>query len=92
MSCVATKDIKDRLYPELMVSIAQAHPENKILNYIPPPWILTQFVLDCTSFNLPVDMRVPAHNPFISDIYFVSRNWCFGAADTWWRHFRGFDE
>ena len=91
ISCVATKDIKDRLFPELMVSIAQAHPENKILSYIPPPWI-PKFVLDCTSFNLPVDMRVPAYNPFISEIYFVSRNWCFGAANAWWRHFRSFDE
>ena len=39
---------------------------------------MTQFVLDCTSINLPDIYRIPAHNKRISEIFRISRDWCFG--------------
>ena len=78
VSCRATADIRSRLYPELMNAVAKVHPNCNILQYHPPPSILVQFILDCTSLNLPNSIRVPAHIPGLSSIYRVSRDWCFG--------------
>jgi hypothetical protein len=39
---------------------------------------LTQFILDCGSFNLINKYRLSYENPRICEIYRVARNWCFG--------------
>ena len=80
VSCRATADVRDRLFPELMNTVAQVQPMSHILLSHPPASTLTQFVLDCTSFNLPDSIRVPVHNPGISAIYAVSRDWCFAVS------------
>ena len=80
VSCRATRDVKSRLLPELMNAVAAVQPSCGILKDNPTDSILTQFVLDCTSLNLPDPIRVPAHNPGISAIYRVSRDWCFAAS------------
>ena len=77
VSCKATADIKERLFPELMNAVAKVQPMSKILRYQPPPPVLTQFVLDCTSFNLPDDIRIPVHNPGVSTVHSVCRDWCY---------------
>ena len=77
VSCRATSDVRSRLLPELMNAVAQVQPMCQILQSHPPASTLTQFVLDCTSFNLHDSIRVPVHNPGISAIYRVSRDWCF---------------
>ena len=76
--CKATSDIRRRLLPELLNTIATVQPMCRILAMDPPPHILTQFLLDCSSINLPEPYRIPAHNPRISEIYSVSRDWTFG--------------
>ena len=76
-SCRATSEVRSRLFPELMNTVAQVQPMSGILLCHPPDNILTQFILDCTSFNLPESTRVPAHNPGIFSIYKISRDWCF---------------
>ena len=81
VSCRATADIRSRLYPVLMNVVSQVQPISSILQYHPPPSILAQFILDCTSLNLPDSIRVPSHNPDISKIYRVSRDWCFGISN-----------
>ena len=78
VSCRATSDIRSRLYPELCNAVAQVLPDCNILLYHPPPSILAQFILDCSSLNLPNSIRVPTHNPGITSIYRVSRDWCYG--------------
>ena len=77
MSCRATSDVRDRLLPELLNAVAKVQPNNKLLEVLPPPPVMTQFVLDCTSFNLPDSVRIPFHNPQISEIFRISRDWCF---------------
>ena len=80
VACRATNDVKKRLLPELMNVVAAVQPTCAILQENPADSILTQFVLDCTSLNLPDPIRVPAHNPGISKIFRVSRDWCFAAS------------
>ena len=76
-SCLSTSEVRSRLYPELVNTVAQVQPMSTILHYHPPPHILTQFILDCTSLNLPDSIRVPSHNPGVSKICKVSRDWCY---------------
>ena len=77
--CRATSEVRSRLLPELMNAVASVQPTCQILKSTPAASILCQFILDCTSLNLPDSTRVPAHNPGISTIYRVSRDWCFAA-------------
>ena len=80
VSCRSTADVRSRLWPELMNMVAAVQPMSKILDPNPPPYLLTQFILDSSSINLPCSIRVPVHNPGISGIYRVARDWCFGIA------------
>ena len=88
VSCRSTSDVRSRLWPELMNTVAAVQPMSKILDPNPPPELLTLFILDCSSFNLPCSIRIPAHNPKISAIYRVARDWCFGIASERFRLFR----
>ena len=80
VSCKARVDIRRRLFPELMNMVAKVQPMSKILQYLPPASILAQFVLDCTSVNLPEDIRIPVHNPGVSTVNGVCRDWCYAVA------------
>ena len=80
VACRATSDVRSRLLPDLMNVDATVHPNCGILQCNPTASILSQFILDCTSLNLPDSIRVPAHNPGISAIYCISRDWCFAAS------------
>ena len=80
MTCKATIEVRNRLLPELLNVVAKVQPNCHILVNLPPPKILTQFLLDCTSFNLPDNIRIPFHNPGISEIYRISRDWCYAVS------------
>ena len=76
-TCRATSDVRERLFPELVNSVASVQPSCRILDSLPTPDILTQFILDCTSIKLPDCFRIPAHNPSVGDIFRISRDWCY---------------
>ena len=76
-SCRATAEVRRRLYPELVNTVNKVQPMSNILLQHPPDNILAQFILDCTSLNLPESLRIPAHNTGISEVYRISRDWCF---------------
>ena len=59
--CPALAVVRQRLYPDLMNVVAKVQPTCEILA-MSPPETLTQFILDCTSINLPESFRIPAHN------------------------------
>ena len=80
VSCQALSEVRSRIFPELLNTAAQVQPMSGILSYDIPPPIMTQFILDCTSLNLPDSVRIPAHNPRIFEIYRISRDWCFAIA------------
>ena len=75
VSCRATAEIRRRIFPELLNKVALVQPNCHLLQYHSDVQ-LAQFILDCTSFNLGDNFRIPAHNPGISDIYQISRDWC----------------
>ena len=74
--CRATADCRQRIYPELMNIVARVQPTSQLLVQHTSEQ-LTQFITDCTSINLPNSIRIPAHNPGISDIFRVARDWCY---------------
>ena len=55
---------------------ATSDPSCSILEIPNQTKYLTQFILDCTSLNLPAACRIAAHNPHVGQIFAVSRNWC----------------
>ena len=71
MSCRALSEVRNRIFPELINTVSQVQPVSGILSYNIPAPIMTQFILDCASFNLPDTIRIPAHNPHISEETFV---------------------
>ena len=75
--CKATNEPRSRLLPELLNTVAVVQPLCAILECYSSPPILAQFILDCTSLNLPDNYRIPAHNPNISLVYKISRDWTF---------------
>ena len=78
VSCRALSEVRDRLYPELVNTVVQVQPNNDIIHTAHhSPNVLAQFILDCTSTNLPESYRIPAHNPEISAVFRISRDWCF---------------
>ena len=76
--CSATNSVRNRLLPDLMNTVAVVQPTCELLNNYSSSAVMTQFILDCTSFNLPDPFRIPNHNPRISEIFRISRDWCFG--------------
>ena len=77
-NCSATVDIHHRLLPELLNVVCRVQPTSHIL--IDHSQYLTQFILDCTSLNLPTAYRVPTHNPDVSQVFKLSRDWCYAVA------------
>lgn len=80
--CRATADTHGRLLPELLNTVLQVQPNCAILSTPIQLQYLTQFLLDCTSLNLPATYRVPAHNPHVFHIFAVSRNWCYAISSA----------
>ena len=78
LTCKATDSVRSRLIPDLLNAVASVQPSCEVLNNYSSPGIMTQFVLDCTSINLPDTYRIPAHNKRNSEIFRLSRDWCFG--------------
>ena len=60
--CRATADTRGRLIPDLLNILASHVPNNSLLSGFTHE-LLTQFILDCTSLNLPVNVRVPPSHP-----------------------------
>ena len=75
--CRSTSDVRSRLFPELVNVVASIWPQSHILQRQIPPKMLTQFILDPTSFNLPNDVRLPINCPNLEEIFRVSRDWCY---------------
>ena len=63
-SCRATADTRNSYLPDLLNCIATYFPSNKLLDqYTLDPDTMTQFLLDCSSLNLPADIRIPHNHP-----------------------------
>lgn len=76
--CRATSDITSRLLPELLNILVSISPQSHILKLQSlTTKTLTQFILDCGSFNLDNNYRLCYSLPGISQVFRLSRDWCF---------------
>ena len=80
LQCRAIHQIRERLLPELLNAISTADPTCHILDNPASPH-LAQFLLDCTSLNLPNHFRLSPHNPCIKEVFKISRDWCHAVAN-----------
>ena len=61
-SCRGTSDTRDSVMPDLLNTVAISYPTNGLLSHVSHP-MPTQFLLNCSSLNLPSDIRVPPNHP-----------------------------
>ena len=74
--CRATADTRSGLIPDLLNTISQYLPTNSILAN-PNQVHLTQFILDPTSLNLPMNIRLSPDHPALTTVLTSCRNVCF---------------
>ena len=65
--CRATRDTRDSRLAHLLNTIAYRYCDNSLLSNVQPA-LLTQFLLDCSSLNLPNDVRISHDHPSFTDI------------------------
>ena len=74
--CRSLQEVRERLLPELLNTVASVDPASQILVNPTSPH-LTQFLLDCTSLNLPNSYRISPQIPGLNQIFKIARDWCF---------------
>ena len=78
VDCVKTAETRHRLLPELLNLVADIQPHSELLDsQKTTSRELAQFVVDPSSFNLPSTHRISFQHPRLSDLYRLSRDWCF---------------
>ena len=77
-TCRGTADVRERILPELLNTVAKANPCSGLLD-LPELSMqtLTQFILDCGSPNLNNNIRLSYDHPITPEIFRISRDWCF---------------
>ena len=74
--CKGTADTRNRILPDLLNSISLFSPENDILVH-PNHTHMTQLILDPTSLNLPMSIRISPDHPAFHQVVSICRNLCF---------------
>ena len=74
--CRPLHPIRERMLPELLNTVLAVAPDCQLLAH-PYSAHLTQFVLDCTSLNLPNGFRLSPQNPDTTRVFSISRDWCY---------------
>ena len=74
--CIATRETRTRLLSDLLNEISLHFPNNKILEQ-PNHLHLTQLILDPTSLNLPISIRISPDHPALTIVLNVCRSLCF---------------
>ena len=65
--CRATSDTRNKYIPDLFNTVACYLPNNSLLSSTTHV-LITQFILEYSSLNLPVDMRIPPTHPGFASI------------------------
>ena len=82
-ACSGTAEVRERLLPELLNTLLEVQPNHAYLTC--PPELnsldhtLTQFLLDCSSFNLEPQYRISITNDRLLDMFRISRDICYAA-------------
>ena len=79
--CRATAEVRERIIPELLNSLLIAKPNHPYLASQPSlhelNHTLAQFILDCTSFNLPDSHRLDFNCNHLATVFNSSRDYCY---------------
>ena len=79
--CRGTVEVRERIFPELLIALALVKPNHIYLTC--PPSLhaldmdLAQFILDCTSFNLGDAYRLDINSNNLAALFSVSRDLCY---------------
>ena len=74
--CWGTAEPRSRILPDLFNTIAQFFSANKLLE-VHTHTVLTQFILDPTSLNLPGDIRLAPDYTILGEVVRLCSNLCF---------------
>ena len=74
--CKGTWNERSHHIPNLLNVVSSHFPDNEILSHTSHRH-LTQFILDPTSLNLPMTIRIPPSHPALENLLDISRNMCF---------------
>ena len=84
--CPALDEPRRRIFHQLSLTLGEQTPDDnssKILDAVcieilfSDKIMLTQFVLDCTSYNLPNTYRYSTNDPKMTEIFRLSRDLCY---------------
>ena len=89
MRCKGTADVRTKMMPELLNAVAKFFPLNMILDCHDHP-TLSQFILDCSSPNLPSRTRIDPNHRKCFEVIRVCRDICYGIHKERIRKLRGF--
>ena len=73
--CNAYNTLRGRLFDEMSVKCQETVNNVNITQYFQNPELLTQFILDPSSINLPV--RVNTNDPVLPALFKLSRDFCY---------------
>ena len=74
--CRATSETRAQYMPLVLNIISSDFPTNQILTE-PNHTLLTQLILDPTSLNLPLSIRISPNHPALTQILVACRTYCF---------------
>ena len=75
--CCGTREVRNRIWPELLNTIATNFPSNLMLSEEKATHTATQFVLDCTSLNLRNGYRIEICHPAAAHVFSITRQFCY---------------
>ena len=78
--CSAYAEARTRIFHQMEIICSQSKCEINFKNILKDPEHLTQFILDCTSLNLPV--RISDYDEVCPQIFALSRDLCFSINKT----------
>ena len=74
--CRVTSDVRSPYTSNLLNTVSQYFPRNELLVF-PNHKHSAQFILDPTSLNLPMTIRVPPGHPAVLQLLDISRSLCY---------------
>ena len=77
VECHGTLEARSKIWPDLINVVASVSPSNKLLYNCEEPDTIAQFILDCTSLNLPNNIRISNSAPGVTSIFEIARQYCY---------------
>ena len=77
VQCRGTHETRSGILPKLLNTISSFFPHNEMLLPNTDAFIAAQFIIDCTSLNLPNGYRIDISHPGAHEIFKVARQYCY---------------